>query len=145
MTIYTIGFTQKSAEQFFELLKKNKIERLIDIRLRNSSQLAGFAKMEDLRYFLNAICNIEYVHELLLAPTNEILDGYKKTKQSWGDYEKDFLRLMKERKIETKIDKKLFDKRSVLLCSEAKADECHRSLVVKYLHEKWGDVKAINL
>ena len=145
MEIYTIGFTKKSARQFFELLKKNKIEQLIDIRLRNSSQLAGFAKQPDLQFFLQKICGIEYVYETLFTPTDEILDGFKKAKNSWDEYEKTFLALMKDRKIEKHLDKKLFSKRSVLLCSEPTADKCHRGLVVEYLQSKWGNIEVTHL
>ncbi len=145
MEIYTIGFAKKSAEEFFGALKRNGIKRLIDIRLNNTSQLAGYAKMNDLKYFLKELCSAEYIHELLLAPTNEILTSYKKRKITWEDYEKRFLELMAERKIEEKIDRNLFDGPTVLLCSEAKADHCHRRLALEYLQNKWGTFKIIHL
>src|SRR5580704_19123095 len=107
MELFTIGFTKKSAEQFFGILKKNGIKRLVDVRLNNVSQLAGFTKREDLQFFLREVCGAEYVHEPLLAPTQEMLDAYKKAKGSWQDYEKKFLDLMAERKIEEKIDQSL--------------------------------------
>jgi uncharacterized protein (DUF488 family) len=98
MEVYSIGFTKKKAEQFFELLKSAKIARLIDVRLNNMSQLAAFAKRDDLQYFLREICGAEYVHEPRLAPTQDILDSYKKEKGSWEEYEKEFLALMEQRR-----------------------------------------------
>jgi len=145
MEIYTIGFAKKSAEEFFGALKRNGIKRLIDIRLNNTSQLAGFTKKDDLRYFLKKLCDAEYIHEPLLAPTNGILNSYKKKKITWEDYEKQFLELMAKRKIEEKVDRNLFDAPAVLLCSEAKADCCHRRLVLDYLKTKWENIKVLHL
>ncbi|MCX6379932.1 MAG: DUF488 domain-containing protein [Armatimonadetes bacterium] len=145
MEVYTIGFTEKSAEEFFERLKQAGIRRLLDVRLRNSSQLAGFSKRDDLRYFLNTICDIEYVHEPLLAPTPEILDAYKKSKGSWAEYEVLFRRLMEEREIEKQLSPDLFIPPTVLLCSEATAENCHRRLVVEYLQEHWGAIDIHHL
>ncbi|MBI4669464.1 MAG: DUF488 domain-containing protein [Elusimicrobia bacterium] len=145
MEIYTIGFTKKTAADFFGLLKKSSIKRLVDIRLNRSSQLSGFAKQDDLRFFLKEICDAEYVYEPLLAPTQNILGRYKKHGGNWDTYEKDFTALMKERKIETKLDKKLFSVPSVLLCSEHEPDHCHRRLAAEYLKERWGDVKINHL
>jgi len=145
MKIYTIGFTKKSADAFFELIKRYGIKQLIDIRLNNKSQLAGFAKQDDLRYFLKVICNAEYVHEPMLAPTQDILDAYKKEKGDWKDYEMKFMRLIANRKIEEKVDRKTFEIPSVLLCSEAAAQFCHRRLVAEYLQIKWGDVDIQHL
>jgi len=145
MEVYTIGFTKKAAAEFFETLKKAGVKRLLDVRLNNSSQLAGFTKSENLPFFLREICSAEYLHEPLLAPTKDILDAYKKRKGRWEDYERSFLKLMAERKIEQKIDRKLFAVPTILLCSEAKADHCHRRLVLEYLQDKWGGLKIINL
>ena len=144
-TVYTIGFTQKTAEQFFESLKKAGIRRLLDVRLNNTSHLAGFTKQKDLIYFLRTICAIEYLHEPLLAPTQEILDAYKKSKGSWEDYEHAFLRLMAEREVEKRIASGLFREPTVLLCSEPKPDRCHRRLVLDYLKLKWGDMRIVHL
>ena len=120
MEIYSIGFTQKNASQFFCALKAHGIERLLDVRLNNTSQLAGFAKQADLPYFLREICGASYEHEPLLAPTQEILDAYKKRKVFWDTYRKAFLALMQDnRKIESTIRKENFMQRTVLLCSEA--------------------------
>lgn len=145
MEIYSIGFTKKKAEQFFGILKDAAIRRLLDVRLNNISQLAGFAKRDDLRYFLREICGTEYVHEPLLAPTQEMLDEYKKRKGSWEEYEGKFLALMAERKIEEKLDKTSFDTRTALLCSEVKPEQCHRRLVIEYLAAKWGGFEVRHL
>jgi len=131
MEVYTIGFTKKSAEEFFGLLRAAGIKRLLDVRLNNVSQLAGFAKRDDLRFFLKELCGADYIHEPLLAPTQELLDGYKKLKGSWCDYEERFLALMAERKIEEKIDRRLFEVPTVLLCSEGTAGRCRRRLVLE--------------
>lgn len=145
MEIYTIGFTKKSAADFFDLLKANGIRRLVDVRLNNSSQLAGFTKRDDLAYFLWEICGAEYVHEPALAPTKEILDAYKKGRIDWPEYERRFLGLMHSRRIEKTVSPTLFDRPAVLLCSEATPEQCHRRLVVEYLNDTWGDVWARHL
>ena len=140
MEIYSIGFTQKSAAQFFGALKSAGIQRLLDIRLNNTSQLAAFAKKDDLAYFLKAICNAEYHHEPLLAPTQEILDAYKKRKGDWTAYEREFLTLMRGRQIESALDRAQFSQPTVLLCSEPTAEHCHRRLVLEYLQRRWDGV-----
>src|ERR1035437_7550994 len=145
MEIYSIGFTQKSAGEFFDTLKANGIERLLDVRLNNTSQLAGFAKQADLAYFLRQICGAAYEHEPLLAPTQEILDAYKKRKGDWTAYEREFLALMHEREVETNIDRAQFAQPTVLLCSELTAEHCHRRLVLEYLAEKWGGITIHHL
>lgn len=145
MEVYTIGFTQTRAAEFFGKLKQAGIRRLVDVRLNNVSQLAGFAKRDDLRYFLSEICEAEYVHEPQLAPSQEILDAYKKQKGSWEDFERGFLEVMADRQIETAISPALFDVPTVLLCSEHTADRCHRRLILEYLNSKWGDVRAIHV
>jgi uncharacterized protein (DUF488 family) len=142
MEVYTIGFTQKSAAQFFEALKSAGIKRLIDVRLNNSSQLAAFSKKDDLNYFLQEICDIEYLHMPILAPTQAILDAYKKEKGGWELYEKEFMKLMKSRHVEKELDKALFAVPTVLLCSELTAEHCHRRLVLEYLKQSWKDLKV---
>lgn len=144
INLFTIGFTQKTAQNFFELLTKAGVKRIIDTRLNNVSQLAGFAKRKDLEYFLREIAGIEYVHILDLAPTKDILDNYKKKKGDWDTYEKSFLDLMKKRQIETKISSEILD-HSCLLCSEAKPHHCHRRLVAEYLDNKLGNINVCHL
>jgi uncharacterized protein (DUF488 family) len=143
--IYTIGFTQKSAEQFFGLLRRSAIRRLIDVRLNNTSQLAGFAKRDDLQFFLREICQADYCHEPILAPTEEILDAYKKKQISWEEYETRFVDLLIQRRAEHAVDRRLFDQPAVLLCSEPKPKNCHRRLAAEYLAQKWGDTRIIHL
>jgi len=145
MEVYTIGFTKKPASKFFGELKRVGIKQLIDVRLNNSSQLAGFAKRNDLIFFLKQICDVNYFHEPLLAPTSEILTSYRKKKITWQDYEKQFLDLMMERKVEEKINRNIFDQPTVLLCSESTAEHCHRRLVLEYLQGKWGNLEIIHL
>jgi uncharacterized protein (DUF488 family) len=145
MEIYSIGFTQKSAGQFFGTLKAHGIERLLDVRLNNTSQLAAFAKQADLAYFLSEICGADYEHEPLLAPTREMLDAYKKKKGDWGAYEAAFLGLMRARKIESAIDKDSFRRKTVLLCSEPTAEHCHRRLILEYLQKYWEGVEIYHL
>lgn len=139
MKILTIGFTKKSAESFFTKLQRAGVRRLIDVRLNNVSQLAGFTKRDDLRYFTSAICHIDYMHRLELAPTQDILDAYKKHKGDWSVYEREFLALISRRRIEISMTRELLDG-ACLLCSEEKAHHCHRRLVAEYLKERWGDV-----
>ncbi len=145
MEIYTIGFTQKSAAQFFGKLRDAGIKTLVDIRLNNSSQLAVFTKRSDLPFFLKEICSADYLHEPLLAPTQEILTNYKKNGASWDDYTRDFLRLMDERKVDENVDRALFATATVLLCSEPTPENCHRRLVAEYLQSKWGNVNIVHL
>ena len=144
MKLFTIGFTKKTAEIFFGKLCDAGVKRVIDIRLNNVSQLAGFAKKDDLSYFLKTICAIEYVHVPELAPTQDILDGYKKHKGDWEVYEKKFMELMIKRAIENKLSRELFDN-ACLLCSEDKPHHCHRRLVAEYLQSKWGDIEITHI
>jgi len=140
MTVFTIGFTKKTARDFFSKLKQSGARRLIDVRLNNVSQLAGFAKKDDLRYFLDAICHMEYLHIPALAPTQSLLDAYKKKKGDWNVYEDRFLALMRERHIEDTISREELDG-ACLLCSEETPDHCHRRLVAEYLRDKWGNLE----
>lgn len=145
MEVYTIGFAQKTAEEFFGALRRVDIKHLIDVRLNNTSQLAGYTKARDLPFFLRELCGIEYHYEPLLAPSRAILDTFKKKKGSWQEYENQFLMLMEQRKVEERIPQSLLDMPTVLLCSEAKPQHCHRRLVLEYLHNKWGGLKIIHL
>jgi len=144
INLFTIGFTQKNAQKFIETLKKTGINRVIDTRLNNVSQLAGFAKKQDLEYFLKTIGDIDYVHILDLAPTRDILDEYKKKKGDWSVYEQKFLKLISDRQIEKKVSSDLINN-SCLLCSEAEPHHCHRRLVAEYLNDKWGNVSIHHL
>jgi len=144
MNIWTIGFTKTSAERFFEQLKTSGARRLVDVRLNNVSQLAGFAKRDDLAYFLKSICSMDYVHEPMLAPTSGMLDAYRKKTITWDEYEAQFLLLMKKRRIESLMSRDIITD-SVLLCSEDKPARCHRRLVAEYLAGHWGDVEIKHL
>lgn len=145
MEIHTIGFTQKSASRFFGLLREAGVRRLVDVRLNNVSQLAGFAKRDDLAFFLAEICDAEYVHEPLLAPTDDLLGAYRKRTIGWVEYEQGFLQLMDDRRIADRISPSLFDRPTVLLCSESTADQCHRRLVAEYLDRAWDGVSIHHL
>lgn len=144
MKLYSIGFTKKPARRFFELLRTSGARRIIDVRLNNVSQLAGFAKKDDLAYFTKALCGMDYVHAPELAPTQGLLDQYKKMRGEWSEYERQFLDLMKERKVEETISRESIAD-GCLLCSEDKPHHCHRRLVAEYLKEQWGDVNIIHL
>ena len=144
MKIYTIGFTKKNALKFFETLRASGAKRIVDVRLNNVSQLAGFAKRDDLAYFLNRICNMEYVHLPELAPTQEMLDEYKKRGGDWITYEQQFLQLMEQGRIERSLSKELVEE-GCLLCREDKPHHCHRRLVAEYLKSHWGDIDIAHL
>lgn len=135
--VSTIGFTKTNAEAFFERLVNAGVRKVVDVRLHNTSQLAAFAKADDLAYFLKRIGGIEYVHQPLLAPTDPMLKAYKKEKGDWLAYEQQFLALMSERRIEDRFKPEMFDG-ACLLCSEATPHHCHRRLACEYLSEKWG-------
>lgn len=134
MNVYTIGFTKKNAETFFNFIKEYDVKTLIDVRLNNVSQLAGFAKRDDLRFFLKELCGADYVHSPELAPTKDILNAYKKGDMPWETYEDKFLNLMSQRSIEKSIKPALLD-HGCLLCSEHEPHLCHRRLVVEYLNQ----------
>jgi len=142
--LFTIGFTKKSAEAFFTKLRRSGAKRVVDVRLNNVSQLAGFAKRNDLQYFLREICHLDYVHVPELAPTQDILDEYKKNKGDWAVYEQKFLELMRKREIEKKIDPAMIAD-GCLLCSEDKPHHCHRRLVAEYLKSHWGEVEVSHI
>jgi uncharacterized protein (DUF488 family) len=145
LEIYTIGFTQTTAERFFKRLADAGVKRLLDVRLNNSSQLAGFAKAKDLPYFLRELVGAHYKHEPLLAPTQDLLDEYKKRKGDWSSYESEFLALMASRRVETALAISDFHTPTALLCSEAKAENCHRRLVCEYLAGHWPNVAGVHL
>ena len=145
MRIYTIGFTQKSAERFFALLREHGVTRLVDIRLRPDGQLSGFAKSGDLAYFLRALADCDYQHLPELAPTGQILSDYRKG-GDWNQYVASFEALMDQRRIPERLDRRAFtDQTCCLLCSEATPDQCHRRLVAERLAGAWGDIDIIHL
>ena len=140
MKIFTIGFTKNTARAFFEKLRRPGLKRLIDVRLNNVSQLAGFSKRDDLSFFCESILSIEYLHLPQLAPVQEMLDEYKKKRGDWSAYEANFLALMAERKVAETLDRALIDG-GCLLCSEPTPEHCHRRLVAEYLQKTWRDVE----
>ena len=142
--LYTIGFNRRSAEQFFETLKQARVARVVDIRLSNTSQLAGFTKRDDLAYFLRHLCGAEYVHMPELAPSPELFESYKKRGGDWNVFRRQFLALMAERRVEKTVPRELL-RDACLLCSEEKPEECHRSLVAEYLGGKWGSLDVRHL
>ncbi|WP_291996331.1 DUF488 domain-containing protein [Candidatus Accumulibacter sp. ACC012] len=144
MKVFTIGFTKKNAEQFFGRLKQPGLVRLVDARLNNISQLAGFTKKDDLRFFLRQIRNIDYLHMPELAPSQDILDDYKKNGGDWATYERKFLVLMEKRRVEDKVSKDTING-GCLLCSEPTPEHCHRRLVAEYLKSRWGDLEIVHL
>lgn len=140
--VSTIGFTKSTAERFFTRLADASVRTVIDVRLHNTSQLSGFAKSDDLAFFLRRIGGIEYRHMPLLAPEDTMLSEYKKNGGSWLAYENDFLALMSKRRIEEKLSPELLDG-ACLLCSEDKPHQCHRRLVCEYLNSKWGNTLKV--
>jgi uncharacterized protein (DUF488 family) len=144
MTLYTIGFSKKNAETFFELLILNGIKRLIDIRLNNKSQLAGFTKSGDLKYFLRKIANMEYIYMPMFAPTKELLKKYQEKQVGWKEYEGQYEKILDERNVLDNIDYSIFDN-AVLLCSESTSECCHRRLLAEYLANSNSNIKIKHL
>ncbi len=145
--IYTIGFTKSTAEHFFERLKANGVQVVLDVRIKNNSQLAGFAKMCDIGYFVKNIVGAEYIHDPMLAPSEEILSAYRKKEIDWAEYERRFEALMNERKIDVHIIRNYADANErtyCLLCSEDTADYCHRRLVARRM-ANWFGTKVVHL
>lgn len=145
MEIATIGFTKSSAESFFGRIAASGLRRLGDVRLNNTSQLAGFAKRHDLAYFLDRVCQVEYVELPILAPEEEMLRSYRSGALSWADYELRYLELLHKRDAAVVVDQSLFEPGIVLLCSEDKPDHCHRRLAAEYLQSVWGDITIRHL
>jgi uncharacterized protein (DUF488 family) len=141
--VSTIGFTKTTAEDFFERLLRSGVKTVIDVRLNNTSQLAGFAKAKDLQYLLRKIGNIKYLHFPILAPTGDILTAFKKEKGDWDLYQSRFLNLMAERQIESRLTPQMLDE-ACLLCSEDTPHHCHRRLVCEYLNTKWDNALKVH-
>jgi len=145
MKIFTIGFTKKTAEEFFQILQQNGVQCIVDIRLHPDGQLAGFSKKEDLRYFLDKLIGCKYIHMPQLAPTDEILKAYR-SDHDWQKYLNKFETLMDQREIPAVSDRKLFEEKACcLLCSELTADYCHRRLVAERMQKTWSDVEIVHL
>lgn len=144
MVVFTIGFGKKSARQFFTLLQEHNVKRVIDIRLNNVSQLAGYTKKTDLEYFLKVIAGMEYLHIPEFAPTKEILDGYKKGEMSWLDYEQKYNELLTARNHLQRMDQAVFDN-ACLLCSEPTAQQCHRRLLAEHLAQAIPELQVKHL
>lgn len=142
--LFTIGFTETSAETFFGALRDAGVKRVVDVRLNNTSQLAGFSKRDDLRFFLREVLEIDYVHIPELAPTQDILDAFKKHKGSWDVYAQEFNALMARRGIEKAVPRDTLHL-GCLLCSEKLPHHCHRRLVAEYLQKQWQDVTTRDL
>ena len=137
MTLYTIGFTQKSAKEFFEIIKKNDVQSLIDVRLNNKSQLSGFAKGKDLEYFLKEICGVSYYYEPLFSPEKDLLDKWHKKAVTWDEYTKVYLNTLKIRKAEKIFEVRYKSAGNVcFLCAEPTPENCHRRLLAEYLQEQ---------
>ena len=146
MKIYTMGYTKKSAEEFFGLLERHGVERVVDVRLKNTSQLAGFSKKDDLEYFLRRILGIEYCHLDFLAPTSDLMKAYRESGQDWELYVDEFSKLLEERDVLNRLERGFFsEKQCCLLCSEPDAEHCHRRLVAEHLQEAWSDVEVVHL
>lgn len=142
--IFTIGFTGKSASKFFELLENNGVTKIIDTRISNSSQLSGFAKGSDLRYFAKKISNISYEHHLEFAPTKELLGLYRSKKVTWDEYAVHYVNLIQSRNVTEQIKIEDYDN-CCLLCSEHASDKCHRRLLAEYLQSRYSDIEVIHL
>ena len=142
--LYTIGFTGKSAESFFTLLKKNKVTCLVDTRINNTSQLAGFAKATDLAYFAKTVCNTDYRHNIDFAPTKDLLSDYRNKKLTWAEYEIEYLNLLDRRKIADTLHAEQLHQ-NCLLCSEHTPDKCHRRLLAEYFQHRFGQIEIIHL
>lgn len=146
MDVYSIGFTQTTAAHFFGRLSASGVRRLMDVRLHPGSQLSGFAKDRDLPYFLRELVDADYVHEPLLTPTEDILNDFKRrSAMPWEEYERRYLELLRQRRVETELDREKFAVPTALLCSEATPEQCHRRLALEYLREQWGGIEIVHL
>jgi len=143
--VYTIGFTRTTAADFFARLRGAGVRRLLDVRLHPTSQLAGFARRDDLAFFLRELCAADYLHEPLLAPSEALFDGFKKGGGCWSDYERGYRQLLAERQVEQRLTPALLDGPTVLLCSEPTPEQCHRRLALEYLADAWGAITAVHL
>ena len=145
MKVYSIGFAGKSAEEFFYALRHEGIKKLVDVRLSNTSQLAGFTKSRDLAFFLREICGTEFVHELALAPSKELFDDFRHNRITWKQLEPSYIELLRDRRVEATLDRSLIQGPAVFLCSEASPTKCHRRLALEYLRDRWGGFEIVHL
>lgn len=146
MEIFTIGTSGKSAEEFFTVLEDAGVERVLDVRLKNTSQLAGFTKKDHLEFFLRRLLGADYQHLDFLAPTLELRKAYEESGNDWDLYVREFSRLLEERNVLERLDEDLFgQKKCCLLCSEPTPERCHRRLVAEYLQRSWPDVEIVDL
>ncbi|MFC2046406.1 DUF488 family protein [Chloroflexota bacterium] len=144
-TIFTIGYTKKSLEQFIHHLQEAEVDAVIDVRLRNTSQLAGFAKRDDLAYLLRGCFGIEYEHRPDLAPTPDIREAYK-VSGDWAVYERSFLAHLEEGQAEDTGRELLAQfERPCLLCAEPVADQCHRRLVAEWWEKHLPSIQVAHL
>ena len=145
MIVATIGFTKKSAEEFFTLLKEGGVRTLVDIRLNPNSQLAGFAQGRDLPYLLRGLADVEYLHLPDLAPSKALLSRYRED-GDWGAYERDFGTLLDSRSAARALEAVLgLEGPICLLCSEHGPEKCHRRLVAERLAREDASVEIIHL
>jgi len=144
MRVYTIGFTKKSAREFFDTLRGNSIKQVVDVRINNVSQLAGFTKRDDLSYFLKELCGADYHHFEFLAPTRQMKDEYAESKD-WEAYAREYTELLTRRNVLGELDKSFFERETCFLCAEASPDRCHRALLTQYLQDHWGEVEVSHL
>lgn len=142
--LYTIGFTQKSAEQFFNLMRENAVKTIVDTRINNVSQLAGFAKGADLSFFAKEIGNMNYEHNIDFAPTKDLLNDYRNKKITWKEYELEYLNLLDTRKILKKVNIEQLHQHC-LLCSEHTPEKCHRRLLAEYFKSVRNDIEIVHL
>jgi uncharacterized protein (DUF488 family) len=138
VTVYSIGFTQKSAQEFFHLLKRAGVRRVVDVRLHNTNALAGFTRKGDLPFFLRELCGADYRHEPILSPSEALFKGIKGKTLAWPEYERGFRQLLAARRVEDKVDRALFSVPAAVLCAEPTADQCHRRLVLEHLNARWA-------
>lgn len=144
MKIFTIGFTHKSAEEFFKLLQKAEVKRVLDVRIHNNSQLAGYSKRDDLAFFLDKVAGIRYVEVSILRPSEELFTSYRKKEIDWKKFLDEYEKEITDKQVETQLKKSDFD-RAVLLCGEAEPDHCHRRVAAEYLSEAWGGFQVEHL
>jgi uncharacterized protein (DUF488 family) len=142
--LFTIGFAGKSAERFFQLLRDNGVQKIIDTRLYPSSQLSGFAKGKDLKFFLKEVANISYEHKIDFAPTEDLLSRYRSKQLNWKQYESEYIAILKERDVTKSLNPQALHQ-SCLLCSEHSPENCHRKQLAEYLANQLNGISIIHL